>query len=321
MKSYFRKYLSDSCSTEDFESFIELATDKKNQKVFEENMSEDWKDNDRTIETPDLSPTLHRIHYELNKTELGDSKTRKLLFYVSRIAAVLFVPLLIAYFIQWQSRSSGIEQTIVTPLASQTSFELSDGTLVWLNAGSSIRFPSKFTRNKRIVKLTGEAYFDVKKGSKPFIVETKHVDIEVLGTAFNVLAYDNELPAITLERGKVSLRTESNQKRFLLPGHQATVDTSEYNITLKTVDTHLYSAWKDHQLIFKNDPLSTVAEKLERWYNVEIEIVDPSLLNSKVTAKIEFEAFREVLDLMQLTMPVDYQYDKDLRKLIITRKY
>ena len=143
----------------------------------------------------------------------------------------------------------------------------------------------------------------------------------MLGTAFNVLAYDNELPAITLERGKVSLRTESNQKQFLSPGHQATVDTSEYNITLKTVDTHLYSAWKDHQLIFKNDPLNLVAEKLERWYNVEIEIADTSLLNSKLTARIEFEAFREVLDLMQLTMPVDYQYDKDLRKLIITRKY
>ena len=85
------------------------------------------------------------------------------------------------------------------------------------------------------------------------------------------------------------------------------------------VDTELYSCWRDHRLVFRNEPLKSVIVKLERWYNVEIEIADSSLLANKVTADIESESVKEVMDLMQVTMPIECSYNKDERKLIIQK--
>ena len=319
MKAFFQKYLNDNCTDQEFQSFIQLFVDPASQSTLEEQMEEDWDQRSDKHEVPDLSGALHKIHFEINKKEKMPSRSRKLITYLSRIAAVLFIPLALAFLYQLHNHSAEVCQTISTPLASKTTFELPDGSIVWLNAGSSITFPKQFSGDIRRVKLSGEAYFDVKKSKHPFLVETSMFTVKVLGTAFDVMAYHNEMPAVTLDRGKVLLQTNSSKSEYLNPGQQAVIDTLQQTISLRKVDTELYSAWIHHQLIFKNELLQTVTKRLERWYNIEIDVNDQSLLNKRMTANIEFESIREVMELMKLALPIQYEYDKDLRKLVIVK--
>ncbi len=323
MKDFFRKYLDNRCAEEEFQSFLDLFIKPGNKQVLEENMKEDWNRETWGTNTsdavPDLSDTLYKIHYEINRQDQQQPRVRRLVTFITRIAAILLLPLSIAYFLQLQKDTGEQEvlQTISTPLASKTSFELPDGSKVWLNSGSSVSFPKSFNSKTRLVRLTGEAYFDVEKGKRPFLVETPMFTVHVLGTAFNVMAYEHEMPAVTLERGKVLLETASNDGRMLTPGQQAVIDTLNQSIMLKDVEPGLYSSWVNNRLIFKDEPLSTVVKRLERWYNIEISIADQSLQGVPVTATIELEPVTEVMELMELTLSVSCRYKKDSRELII----
>lgn len=318
MKTFFKKYLENNCTEKEFRSFIDLFSKAEHRPELEIDMREDWESGIHR-EAPDLIGTLHRVHYEINRQEPFVPRSRRLVTYLTRVAALLFIPLAAVYFIQLQKAESPAEilQTISTPLASKTTFELPDGSKVWLNSGSSISFAKSFVEKTRHVKLNGEAYFDVKKDERPFQVETAHVTVDVLGTAFNVMAYDHEQPAVTLERGKVTLKTASSQEETLAPGQQALIDTLSHAIRLQQVETNLYSSWIRNQLIFKEEALGHVVSRLERWYNIDIRITDPSLLDIPMTATIEMESVGEVMELMDLTLPIRYEYDKNKRELSI----
>ena len=322
MKNFFRKYLEDQCTEDEFNLFVDLFTKQENEKKLSANMEEDWNAMPLHDEVPDLSDTLYTIHYRINSQDVTISKSRKIITYLVRIAAVLFIPLAVAYFFQVykEQNISTVYQTVSTPLASKTSLRLPDGSTVWLNSGSSLRFPAKFNGGKRLVELTGEAYFDVAKNGAPFTVKTSRFNVNVMGTAFDVLAYGDEIPVVTLDRGKVMLETHSGARNFLTPGEQAHIDTLKESITLSRVDTQIFSAWIHDQLIFQDEPLSTVVKRLERWYNVNIQVADPSLMDLKLTANIEFESIREIMELMEITLPIRYAYNKDARKLTIYRK-
>ena len=322
MKAFFQKYLDNKASEEDFRSFVSLFADPKKQAELEENMKEDWGKMQRDVDVPDLSAGLHKIHFEINKQEQAQPKPTRFLTYLTRVAAVLLIPLAVAFFLQLQKNSHqpAQMQTVSTPLASKTSFTLPDGSTVWLNSGSSIQFPSEFDKDQRLVSLSGEAYFDVKKAEKPFRVETAHFTVDVLGTAFNIMAYDGEIPAITLDRGKVLLQTETTKQLAMAPGQQAVVDTVSHKVALREVENGLFSSWVNNQLIIKNEPLETVVRKLERWYNIDIDVTDRGLMAVKMTANIEFESVREVMELMELTLPVKYEYRKNDRRLIVSKK-
>lgn len=322
MKDYFKKYLKNDCSENDLKSFVELFVEPKNQAELDRQMSENWNEIQTAVDIPNLNDTLYKIHFEINQQEQYQKKSINLMVLLTRIAAILLLPLAIAFFFQIQKNNSSVNlsQTISTPLASKTSFTLPDGSRVWLNSGSSISFPKEFYGQERLVKLSGEAYFDVKKSDHPFRVKTALFTVNVLGTAFNVLAYDHEIPVVTLERGKILLQTKSKNEEILQPGQQAIIDTVHQQIILNNVDTDLFSSWINNQLIFRNEPLATVVRRLERWYNIDIEIKDLSLDNILMTANIEFESVREVMELMELTLPVQYHYDSEKRKLIISKK-
>jgi len=163
---------------------------------------------------------------------------------------------------------------LATPLGGIYQVTLPDGTKVWLNAGSSLKYPMSFAKNERRVRLEGEAFFEVTKDSaRPFKVLSKGQEIEVLGTAFNVNAYpDNTAIKTTLVNGKVKL---SNDKRYseaiyLLPGQQST-NTNNGKIQLANVDTAPFTAWKEGLFYFDETPLSDALQQIGRWYNVEVK--------------------------------------------------
>ena len=249
-----------------------------------------------------------------------DSKKLRLIRYFSRVAAILILPVTIAlgYMIIHNFSVENLVQTISSPLASRTSFDLPDGSKVWLNSGSTLSFPTHFTGRERIVKLNGQAYFDVKKDKIPFHVKTENFTVNVLGTAFDISAYQGEKASVTLVRGKVAIETPKGCETVLKPREQAFVKKG--SIQKRNVNPDLYISWKDNLLVFVDEPLEEVVSKLERWYNLDISIEDESIKKINVTGTFEYESISEILQLIEITNSIKYSYDKDKRTIILKHK-
>ena len=165
-----------------------------------------------------------------------------------------------------------IYNTIATPMGRQWQLTLGDGTKVWLNAGSSIRYPLAFSGHERAVEVTGETYFEVAPdAAAPFIVRTARQEIKVLGTRFNVNAYTDEpVVSTTLLDGAVSI-TSGNTSRIIKPGQQLSTQYATGEVAVSTVNTDNITAWTSGKFRFDNSDLKTVMRQLARWYDVEIE--------------------------------------------------
>ncbi|MEL1255232.1 FecR domain-containing protein [Flavobacterium sp. DGU38] len=162
--------------------------------------------------------------------------------------------------------------TLSTPTGGQYNIVLADGTKVFLNTVSSIKYPTRFNGDQRVVELEGEAYFEVAKNKeKPFIVKSENQAIEVLGTHFNIHAYNNEpIVKTTLLEGSVAV-TYKNQKAVLKPGQQSNVSDKFNRIAIRQVDTESAIAWKNGRFKFDNADLKSVMKQLERWYGIKVE--------------------------------------------------
>jgi len=165
-----------------------------------------------------------------------------------------------------------VYNTLATAKGGQTMVVLADGTKVWLNALSSLKFPSAFIGEGREVELTGEAYFEVEKNPKmPFHVKVADMKVEVLGTHFNVMAYDDENSIkTTLLEGSVKVSKE-NESRLIVPGEQATLNKAKGNIlVVKDVDTEEALAWKNGLFEFNRLDVAGIMRQVGRWYDVEV---------------------------------------------------
>lgn len=175
--------------------------------------------------------------------------------------------------------------TLIVPRGKKSQVKLPDGTLVWLNAQSSLRFPVAFNSAKREVTLEGEAYFDVEKDEKkPFIVHSGIVQVEVLGTSFNFRAYDR-IVYTTLEKGKVRV-SDNTSSLTLTPGEQASFNTGTGAARKAPVFTRLYTGWKDGELYLEDQSLGNIAVMLSRSYDYEFEFEDSSLKDIRFTVDI-----------------------------------
>ncbi|PRD52664.1 FecR family protein [Sphingobacterium gobiense] len=177
------------------------------------------------------------------------------------------------------SNSEAVENTISTPKGGQYRLVLADGTKVWLNAASSLRFPTSFSAGERVVNLDGEAYFEVMKGDKPFKVISDNQVVEVLGTHFNINTYKEEtMFKTTLVEGSVHItkltddaRKLSHTSKVLRPGQQATLSALGDKIIVEAVDIEEFIAWKDGYFKFEKANIQTIMRQVARWYNVEVE--------------------------------------------------
>jgi ferric-dicitrate binding protein FerR (iron transport regulator) len=174
-------------------------------------------------------------------------------------------------------------RSIATPRGKSYKVILRDGTTVLMNADSKLTFPTTFAGKQRVVKLVGEAYFKVSKDAKhPFIVQTEKVMTRVLGTEFNLRAYPAADTHVTLITGSVIVNNRSNNRQVkLVPGQDATLrNGQDFDVTV--VDTDYYIQWKDGYFYFDNLPLVEVMKELGRWYNVDVEIRDNSLMSYRL---------------------------------------
>lgn len=162
--------------------------------------------------------------------------------------------------------------TIIIPKGGQYEVTLPDGTAVWLNSASSLKYPTVFTGKERHVELTGEAYFEVAKNkAKPFIVSAGKIDVKVLGTHFNIAAYnDDPASKTTLLEGAIVL-SDGKQKVALVPGQQAVAQDGGQPIQLKTANVDDAIAWKKGYFSFRKENIENAMRKIARWYDVDVE--------------------------------------------------
>lgn len=196
--------------------------------------------------------------------------------------------------------------TLVTPKSKVFSIILADGTKVWLNASSAIKYPTQFTSDVRNVYLTGEAFFEVAKdASKPFIVYTKNMSVEALGTAFNVMAYpDDEVVEATLVNGGVSVKT-SKSNLILKPGNQASFDKKTENLQKRPINVELFTSWKDGKYIFEYENLETVLTKISRWYDVDVSYLNNDIKKIHFSGTLfKYNDIKQTLHIIELATNV-----------------
>lgn len=204
---------------------------------------------------------------------------------------------------------------VVTPRGGQYQLVLADGTKVWLNAASSLRFPVAFSGKSRLVQLEGEAYFEVAKNSKfPFVVKTKQMNVDVLGTHFNVSAYaDEDVVRTTLLEGSVRL-TAAAKKAMLKPGEQA-VFGKDQNLQVMKANAEDAVAWKNGYFVFDNENIQSIMRKVSRWYDVSVVYkgnIDQKEFGGTVS---RFNSVSSVLKSLELTGTVHFKQEG--RRIIV----
>jgi len=204
-----------------------------------------------------------------------------------------------------------IYNTINIPRGGEYNLVLADGTRVYLNAMSSFKYPVKFSGKNREVELSGEAYFQVTKdASRPFVVKTSAINIEVLGTSFNLNAYENtERIVTTLVEGSVKIDSHiQNGSRLLVPEEQAIFDIKSGLTEIKKVDVNLYTAWKDGNFIFYDTRLEEIMTTLTRWYNANVFYTNASVKNLRFSGNLNrYDDINQLLDIIKSTGKINIE--------------
>ena len=247
-------------------------------------------------------------------------------------AAVLFV--LIALTIVINSYNRQVSDTdkndytlVITENGQRSRVVLPDSSIVWLNSGTTLSYNYN-SGNSRLVKLKGQGFFEITRDeNRPFVVQSGDLQVEVLGTRFDVNAYpENEAISVVLESGSVVLsHNQLTLDCVLEPGEQADYAVKSNEMSVHQADIEKLTSWKDGKLIFKNDPMKLVFEKLERWYNIDIEVLDEEVYSSIFTGTvINNEDYSQIFKLIEFSCPlqcrvVDGANAGEIPKVIITR--
>ena len=289
------------------------------------------------ISLPELETALHDSEYAGEPHKKIPSK--------KLIAFLILAGLIISAAILWRSHSGSAPSIIAsknqsevsTKMGSKSKLVLPDGTVVWLNAGSTLTYGENFGTANRNTTLVGEAYFDVKKSSIPFVIHANTVQIKVLGTAFNVKSYPNDKTTETsLVRGRVEITLDKRPgEKFILNPNEKLVVTNEpaevekapeekkQPIVVLSALTHsrdnsiVETSWVDNKLIFQDESFTELARRMERWWGVQITIEDEKISNERLTGTFTSETIQEALE--ELQMSTAFHFTIKSNSILITR--
>ncbi|MGA1978728.1 MAG: FecR family protein [Bacteroidales bacterium] len=314
------RFFKGESSNEDASYIDEVFCDNRKEedlkhlllKQFYELLSEDEEDK------KNLDHILYRIHYDIN-TRLLIQKTwsfDNIVKWSFRIAIIIILPLVIFMGVRnyedvYIKKQSWVE--IKAPAWTRAQFCLPDGTIGWLNSNSSIKYNGNFI-NDRKVTLTGEAFFNVFKNKKrPFIVNTSEINVKVVGTKFNIASYENENNVeVVLMEGKLIFNNKEMDKSYTMnPNDIVIYDKTLKDFSTEVVDPNKYSSWTAGKLEFRNDPLDVIARRIERWYDIDVEINIDVRSAEKIRWRATFidDNLEEVLYLLKRSLHVDYKIE------------
>ncbi len=310
------RHLAGLADDADNDSVVALFADGESNRPLKIFLEEDWNKSFRENETgkADIGHLLDHIHHEINlkKTRRDSAILARFSSLYARAAAILLLPLIAfgGYFLtrdKFRHDGQEVVSTIYAPQGSRVAFNLPDGTTGMLNSGSYLSYGTPFTGN-RDVDLRGEAWFDVSHDKKhPFRVKAGDISLTVLGTSFNVNAYPEEdYVEVVLKEGKVSATHPGQKDQIEInPSERLLFHAGE--ITKSYADPVKYSAWREGKLMFRGDSMAEVARRLERWYNVRVEIKDKEIESYSFRGTFEDDQLEEVLKYLCMTSPLKYR--------------
>lgn len=266
----------------------------------------------------DLSHLLDRIHHNIRRdeTKRRNKPVKRLIQVYTKAAAILLIPLIIAggvvawrYFFYKSQLSAGeeVRAVIYAPVGSRVSFNLPDGTTGMLNNGSNLGYSFPFGSNRKVT-LEGEGWFEVKKDEKhPFEVSTGNSKVKVLGTKFNMSAYSEEnYVEVVLKEGEVEFTDDKGKEKVsVLPFERLVYQKGKTEKSV--VEPEKYNAWTEGKLVFRGDPMSEVARRIERWYNVKVIVADKELEKYTFRATFQDDSLEDVMRFLAMTTPISYK--------------
>lgn len=295
-----------------------LEKDPANRLIFDEE-NELWQES--SIKTKSEHFKTEKAWSEISKQlGIGENKVRNMIilkksnFRIIIAAASISCLLALGTIAQWLNGKEKNAPTAVTSTAINTEegekarIFLPDSTLVIINSGSTLEYTTAYNIDERVVKLRGEAYFDVKtNASKPFIVQLGKMTVCATGTKFNVFSYENEdRIETTLEEGKIHIIIKDNEKIEIKSGQQIVYFSKTNKTIVRDVPTETYTSWKENKLRFKDTPFEEVLRKISRRYNVVFEIRNKNLLDLKFTATFIDESIDDVMQMLKTVSPIKY---------------
>ncbi|MDP4208333.1 MAG: DUF4974 domain-containing protein [Bacteroidota bacterium] len=312
-------YLQNTCTPEEATTVLKWLSTPEGHEFLESRIEKDIVGIDNGDEyLIDHEVRSAYIYQKINDSISSLNKPENILRIRSqwlKIAAAIFIPLLVANAVLWhiftRSESKPEWQEVYVPKGEKLQVMFQDGSKVWLNSDSHLKYPVAFTGSLRQVNLDGEAYFVVKKNPrKPFIVHLANLDVKVTGTSFNVKAYNDENNiTTTLDEGKVSLLLKHGTKPeyILKPSQQAIYSKGNGQVSIMSSVNGQNSTWKENKIVFNDTPLPEVIKILERWYNVKFATPNPKLPLFKYTISFKNETLQNVLFGLEQITPVHFE--------------
>ncbi|MBB3188528.1 FecR family protein [Microbacter margulisiae] len=310
------KWLSKEIGAEEKQFLLQWIQESAENKAYFDQMKNIWQ-----ISHPAFHPasidTEQAMSNVMNRIETRKWTKMPVIVWWQRIAAILLLPiLLIAGYVLTthplpynNQPTAMVYQEISSPFGVTSKINLPDGSVVWLNSGSKLKFPIAFVGKERNVYLSGEAYFQVHSDKQhPFIVETKHLNVTATGTQFDVESYSSDtIISVTLIKGVVNVNMGKNQKIILHPSQHLVFNAISNQYNKMTTDIQEWELWKDGILAFREEPLGEVFKRIGRAFNVDIIITDASVARQPYRATFKNESLDEILQLLQQTAPIQYK--------------
>ncbi len=311
------KYLSHQCTPEEarmIESWIGESTENKGLFVRLKNMWDETGQVRPLAEVQETEAAWQKVKGRLQQATTTQPKRKSLSYILTRAAAaaVIILGVVSFYVLNYNSGSETVVKMveISTKKGEKRQLALADGSTVWLNAESTIKYPEDFSGSTREVYVDGEAYFEVKRDeTKPFMVHTGELVTKVLGTSFNVMAYpDNDEIAVALDEGKVAVYSDSNLVE-LLPGNMAIYGKTSHRLqSMPMPDKH--NEWRKNVMDFNNITLSQATATVNRWFNANVVIDDKKLETCRITASFNNPTLGEVIEILSSVLPIEIE-EKD----------
>jgi len=264
--------------------------------------------------SPDFSRIFKKVWAGIEKNNFQSKSRTRFLGTFVKVAAAIVIGLFVGVYItSIKTNQDPVYYAAHSPRGSVSEMVLPDGSIIFLNSDSRIRYSIDGEKGVREVFLDGEAWFDVEKNKKkPFVVHTPFYDVNVTGTQFNVKAYEADRHVTTtLEEGQVVIHSTENyqftENVVLKPGEQIVLNKDSQELVLKEVNTKWYTSWKDNKLIFVNMDMKDLIVLLERKYGVDIEVKNKAILDLHFDGTLKNETIIEILDIIKKTLPINYK--------------
>ncbi|MBR8534120.1 DUF4974 domain-containing protein [Carboxylicivirga sediminis] len=316
-KDILKRYTSCNCTVKDERYVTRLFNDDKAEVELKSVLEEDWESSSNEHSNHSLTHVLKAIHEQIRPVEKAGKMVRLYKVY-ARVAAILLLPLAILFVVRNLNsdyvKSTQTLTTIQAMHGTKVAFTLPDGTKGWLKGGSELSYQTLF--KQRHVSLSGEAYFDVAHDKEhPFEVIGSASKIVVLGTRFTADMWpDNSTTEVVLESGKVKFVPNNSQPTTLNPGERLLYQKVSRRVMVETIEPEIIQDWVDGVLVFRGDNLKKVAEKLSEWYHVDVVLQGECPEDYLFRATFKDESIEEVLKLMKLTAPINYQITEPKQK-------